>query len=66
MLFAVNRQVSHHTPMLLSFNFVVQCAVTVPFFHVFLKGAVHTKRHLTDFTFVNVLAHLPVRFHVPC
>ncbi len=48
--------------MLLSFNFVVQCAVTVPFFHVFLKGAVHTKRHLTDFTFVNVLAHLPVAF----
>lgn len=37
----------------------------MPFFHVFLQGTVHAKRHLTNLAFVNVLSHLTMCFHVP-
>ena len=50
---------------LFSFYIIIQHSITVPFFHVFLQGTVHAKRHLTNFTFVNVLPHLAMRFHVP-
>lgn len=50
---------------LFSFYLVIQDSITVPFFHVFLQGTVHAKRHLTNLAFVNVLSHLPVCFHVP-
>lgn len=49
---------------LLSLNFISQRAVTVPFLHVFLQRAVDTERHVTDFTFVHVLAQLSVGLHV--
>lgn len=50
---------------LFSFYVIIQDSITVPFFHVFFQGTVHAKRHLTNFTFVNVLPHLTMRFHVP-
>lgn len=53
-----------HIP-LFSFYIIIQHSITVPFFHVFLQSTVHAKRHLTNFTFVNVLPHLAMRFHVP-
>ena len=36
----------------------------MPFFHVFLQGAVDTEGHLTNFTLVHVFAHLTVGLHV--
>ena len=36
----------------------------MPFFHVFLQGAVNTEGHLTNFTLVHVFADLTVGLHV--
>lgn len=36
----------------------------MPFFHVFLQGAIDTEGHLTDFTLVHVPAHLTMGLHV--
>lgn len=36
----------------------------MPFFHVFLQGAVDTEGHLTNFTLVHVFADLTVGLHV--
>lgn len=36
----------------------------MPLLHVFLQSAVYTERHVADFTFVHVLAHLSVGLHV--
>lgn len=36
----------------------------MPFFHVFLQGAVDTEGHVTNFTLVHVFAHLTVGLHM--
>lgn len=36
----------------------------MPLLHVFLQSAVYTERHVADFTFVYVFAHLAVGLHV--
>lgn len=54
----------HAALCLLSLNVISQRAVAVPLLHVFLQSAVYTERHVADFTFVHVLAHLSVGLHV--
>lgn len=54
----------HAALCLLSLNVISQRAVAVPLLHVFLQSAVYTERHVADFTFVHVLAHLSMGLHV--
>ena len=47
-----------------SFRLTVSCPICT-FSHVFLEGAGHTERHLTESALVDVLPNTPMGLHVP-